>query len=110
MQPASRDGCPTAWRAPELSTNAKSATDDLADVERVLAGDAAAFEAIVRRWQGPLVNMAWRYCRDRARAEELAQESFLRAWRGLSLWRRESSFSAGRLRSRPMFFEATSSA
>ena len=69
------------------------ADPDLVSVERVLAGDAAAFEGIVRRWQGPLVNMAWRYCRDRARAEELAQEAFVRAWRGLGQWRRESSFS-----------------
>jgi RNA polymerase sigma-70 factor (ECF subfamily) len=81
-----------------LSRTAKSATANLADpdlasVERVLAGDANAFEGIVRRWQGPLVNMAWRYCRDRARAEELAQEAFVRAWRGLGKWRRESSFS-----------------
>jgi RNA polymerase sigma-70 factor (ECF subfamily) len=66
---------------------------DLADVERVLAGDAQAFEGIVRRWQGPLVNMAWRYCRDRGRAEEMAQDAFIRAWRGLSGWRREGSFS-----------------
>jgi len=66
---------------------------DLADVERVLAGEPRAFEGIVRRWQGPLVNMAWRYCRDRGRAEELAQEAFVRAWRGLAQWRRESSFS-----------------
>jgi len=71
----------------------KNAAADLADVERVLAGDARAFEGIVRRWQGPLVNMAWRYCRDRSRAEELAQEAFIRAWRGLNSWRRESSFS-----------------
>jgi RNA polymerase sigma-70 factor (ECF subfamily) len=70
-----------------------NATEDLADVERVLAGDVQAFEGIVRRWQGPLVNMAWRYCRDRGRAEEMAQEAFLRAWRGLAHWRRESSFS-----------------
>ena len=70
-----------------------NANDDLADVELVLAGDARAFEGIVRRWQGPLVNMAWRYCRDRGRAEELAQEALVRAWRGLSSWRRESSFS-----------------
>jgi RNA polymerase sigma-70 factor (ECF subfamily) len=62
-------------------------------VDRVLAGDLAAFERIVRRWQSPLINMAWRYCRDRGRAEELAQEALVRAWRGLAAWRRESSFS-----------------
>jgi len=72
---------------------AMSAEEDLADVNRVLAGEAQAFEGIVRRWQGPLVNMAWRYCRDRGRAEDMAQEAFLRAWRGLAGWRRESSFS-----------------
>jgi len=70
-----------------------SHNEDLADVERVLAGEVCAFEGIVRRWQGPLINMAWRYCRDRGRAEELAQEAFLRAWRGLAGWRREGSFS-----------------
>jgi RNA polymerase sigma-70 factor (ECF subfamily) len=66
---------------------------DLADVEHVLAGDVNAFEGIVRRWQGPLVNLAWRYCRDRGRAEEMAQEALVRAWRGLAQWRREGSFS-----------------
>ena len=71
----------------------EQASRDLADVARVLAGDVAAFEGIVRRWQGPLINMAWRYSRDRGRAEELAQEAFIRAWRGLAQWRRESSFS-----------------
>jgi RNA polymerase sigma-70 factor (ECF subfamily) len=70
-----------------------SAEKDLADVQRVLAGDVAAFEGIVRRWQGPLINMAWRYCRDRGRAEEMAQEALVRAWRGLAKWRHESSFS-----------------
>jgi RNA polymerase sigma-70 factor (ECF subfamily) len=76
-----------------VNSTPTSVTEDLADVTRVLAGDVQAFEGIVRRWQGPLVNMAWRYCRDRGRAEEMAQEAFLRAWRGLAHWRRESSFS-----------------
>jgi RNA polymerase sigma-70 factor, ECF subfamily len=76
-----------------MSAPAQTATVDLDDVQRVLSGDVRAFEGIVRRWQGPLVNMAWRYCRDRGRAEELAQEAFLRAWRGLASWRSESSFS-----------------
>jgi RNA polymerase sigma-70 factor (ECF subfamily) len=77
----------------DLTALLKSTIDDGADVDRVLSGDIAAFEGIVRRWQGPLVNMAWRYSRDRGRAEEMAQEAFLRAWRGLANWRRESSFS-----------------
>jgi RNA polymerase sigma-70 factor, ECF subfamily len=76
-----------------MSEPAAIANPDLADVERVLAGDARAFEGIVQRWQGPLVNMAWRYCRDRGRAEEMAQDALVRAWRGLSGWRHESSFS-----------------
>jgi RNA polymerase sigma-70 factor (ECF subfamily) len=75
------------------ATSAENSQADLADVERVLSGDAGAFEGIVRRWQGPLINMAWRYSRDRGRAEEMAQEAFVRAWRGLARWRRESSFS-----------------
>lgn len=93
MQPGAQGACPTAWRVPQVAWSSTSATEDLADVERVLAGETRAFEGIVRRWQGPLINMAWRYCRDRGRAEELAQEAFIRAWRGLAQWRRESSFS-----------------
>jgi len=62
-------------------------------VARVVAGDTAAFEGIVRRWQSPLINLAWRFCRDRSRAEEMAQEAFLRAFRNLSQFRGDSAFS-----------------
>ena len=70
-----------------------SPNDDQADVERVLAGDISAFEGIVRRWQGPLINLAYRFCHDRGRAEEMAQEAFLRAYRGLGQWRKDAVFS-----------------
>ncbi len=70
-----------------------SANDDQADVEIVLAGDISAFEGIVRRWQGPLINLAYRFCRDRGRAEEMAQEAFLRAFRALGQWRKYAVFS-----------------
>ena len=70
-----------------------TSSDDLADVERVLRGEASAFEGIVLRWQGPLINLAYRFCRDRGRAEEMAQEAFLRAYRALGSWRREAAFS-----------------
>lgn len=66
---------------------------DRDDVRRVRAGDTGAFEGIVRRWQGPLVNLAYRYCRDPGRAEEMAQEAFLRVFRFLDRWREDSTFS-----------------
>lgn len=67
--------------------------DDEATIERVLGGDTRAFAGIVARWQGPLVNLAYRFCRDRARAEDMAQEAFLRAFRRLGSWRRDAAFS-----------------
>jgi RNA polymerase sigma-70 factor (ECF subfamily) len=66
---------------------------DAADVARVVAGDLSAFEGIVRRWQRRLVNLAWRFCRDWATAEDMAQEVFLKIFRSLASFRRESTFS-----------------
>jgi len=67
--------------------------EDEAAVDRVLRGDSDAFSQIVRRWQGPLINLAYRFCGDRGRAEEMAQEAFLRAFRHLAQWRRDAAFS-----------------
>jgi RNA polymerase sigma-70 factor, ECF subfamily len=87
MQPA------LAWIGRTYGGARVSASDDQADVERVLAGDIDAFESIVRRWQSPLINLAYRFCRDRGRAEDLAQEAFLRAYRALGQWRKDAAFS-----------------
>ncbi len=88
MQPSATASCHTIGA--EYSV---SASDDQTDVERVLGGDISAFEGIVRRWQGPLVNLAYRFCHDRGRAEEMAQEAFLRAYRALAQWRKDAVFS-----------------
>ena len=66
---------------------------ELTYVQRVIGGDLAAFENIVRRFQGPLINLAFRFCRDRQRAEDLAQEAFLQIYRQLPRFRGESAFS-----------------
>jgi RNA polymerase sigma-70 factor (ECF subfamily) len=76
------------------SSNPQRAADDRQDAIRVLAGDTGAFDGIVRRWQSPLINLAYRFCRDRSRAEEMAQEAFLRVFRNLASWRQESAFSS----------------
>ena len=66
---------------------------DEEDAARVVAGDSAAFEGIVRRWQGPVLNLAWRSSRHRETAEDLAQEIFLLVYRALPGWRGRSRFS-----------------
>lgn len=80
--------------APETaSADSLRARQDTRDVQRVLDGDTDAFEGIVRRWQGPLVNLAYRFSRDRSVAEELAQEAFVKIFRNLGRWRASALFS-----------------
>jgi RNA polymerase sigma-70 factor (ECF subfamily) len=85
-QPTIGNACPTA-------EDDLAADQDLIDVRRAQAGDLGAFEGIVRRWQTPLVGLAYRFVRDRGRAEDMAQEAFLRVFRELAGFRRESAFS-----------------
>lgn len=66
---------------------------DAVDARRVLAGDVAAFDGIVRRWQGRLVNLAWRFCHDRMMAEDMAQDAFIKAFRALHSYRGDAAFS-----------------
>jgi RNA polymerase sigma-70 factor (ECF subfamily) len=67
--------------------------DDLSDVRAVVAGDPSAFQGIVERWQGTLVNLAYRFCRDRSQAADMAQDAFLRVFRALPSFREECAFS-----------------
>lgn len=59
-------------------------------VERARAGDEPAFAAVVTHYQGPLFGYLGRMGLPQARAEEIAQEIFLRTWMHLD------DFDAGR--------------
>lgn len=52
-------------------------------VAEALAGSQSAFEQIVRRYQRPVISLIVRMVGDRGVAEELAQESFVKAFRNL---------------------------
>jgi RNA polymerase sigma-70 factor (ECF subfamily) len=54
--------------------------DDAALMARVQSGDRHAFGDLVSRYEGTVVNYLTRLTRDRGRAEELAQEAFLRLY------------------------------
>ncbi len=55
--------------------------------------DQSAFEQLVVRYQKPIYNLALRMAGNEQDALDLAQEAFLRAWRGLPFFKFESSFS-----------------
>jgi RNA polymerase sigma-70 factor, ECF subfamily len=62
-------------------------------VARAAAGDSAAFAGLVRAHQGYLRKLLVRVCRgDQGRADDLAQEAFVRAWRALPKFRGEARF------------------
>jgi RNA polymerase sigma-70 factor (ECF subfamily) len=66
------------------------------DVRRMLAfceGDAAAFDALFRRWAAPLLRYLERMLRDAGAAEELVQEAFLRVYRARDSYRPDARFS-----------------
>ena len=52
-------------------------------VSEALAGSQSAFEQIVGRYQRPVISLLVRMVGDRGVAEELAQESFVKAFRNL---------------------------
>lgn len=61
-------------------------------------GDLAAFQTLVGRHQRRIFSLALRLARDHAEAEDMAQEAFLRIYRGLSSFRGESQFSTWMVR------------
>ncbi len=62
---------------------------DQRDVDACLAGDPEAFERLLRRYQGPISRLMWRFARQADDQEELTQEVFINAWGALGSWRRE---------------------
>ncbi|MDP9120996.1 MAG: sigma-70 family RNA polymerase sigma factor [Acidobacteriota bacterium] len=61
-------------------------------VQHSLAGDEDAFAALVRRHQGRVFRLAGRFFERREDVEEVAQESFLRAWLKLGTYRGDAPF------------------
>jgi RNA polymerase sigma-70 factor (ECF subfamily) len=62
-------------------------------VARARQGDLRAFEMLIRRYESYVYNLALRILGNSADAEDVAQQAFLRAWRGLPNFKGRSRFS-----------------
>lgn len=69
-------------------------TSDAELVRQALAGSQAAYRTLVARYASAAVNVAARLVHDRAVAEELAQDAFVRAFARLATYDPERRFSA----------------
>ena len=56
-------------------------------------GDRKAFDELVRRYSSRMVNVAYQVLGDREMAEDVAQETFLRAYKSAARYRQISKFS-----------------
>ena len=61
-------------------------------IDAVRAGDDSRFGELVERYQKRLVGLLWHLCGDREGAEDISQETFLRAYRKLHLFAGQSQF------------------
>ena len=65
---------------------------DLELVRRVQAGDKKAFDVLVLKYQQKVVNLVNRYMHDQDLSMDVAQEAFIKAYRGLKNFRGDSAF------------------
>ena len=62
-------------------------------IARARRGDAEAFRLLFERWSRPVISFVYDMVGERALAEDLTQETFVRAYRHLDAIRDESKFS-----------------
>ncbi len=68
--------------------------DDAQLIQRVLGGDDTAFSTLVRKYQKPVHTLAWRKIGDFHIAEEITQDTFLKAYQELATLKKPQRFAS----------------
>ncbi len=68
-------------------------TEEKVLIRRILSGDQDAFAQLVKTYETQVYNLCLRMVGNQEDAKDLAQESFIKAWRGLQFYKFESAFS-----------------
>ena len=83
---------PSADPAPSLPTPTADTDTDFQLVERTVAGDQRAYELLVIKYQRRIERLIGRMVRDVDLVPDIAQETFIRAWRALHQFRGDAQF------------------
>ena len=75
-----------------VASEAPVQPDDLTLVQQAQAGDAAAFDELVRRYQRQIYGVIYHMTSHHEDASDLAQEAFVKAWQALKSFKGDSSF------------------
>ena len=67
---------------------------DVELIHRVLDGDDTAFSELVKKYQKPVHALVWRKVGDFHIAEEITQDTFLKAYQGLATLKKPQSFAS----------------
>ncbi|WP_298313433.1 RNA polymerase sigma factor [uncultured Aquimarina sp.] len=62
-------------------------------IKQVLEGEVNAFSSLVERYQSLVYTIVFRMVRNKEEAEEIAQDTFIKAYKSLSKYRGEAKFS-----------------
>ena len=79
--------------APALNLPAWDSTSDEDVVKRVLAGETALYEILIRRYNQRLYRVARSILRDDTEAEDVMQEAYVRAYQHLNQFAGDAKFS-----------------
>jgi len=79
-------------KTPPAASPPSPGDTDLMLVERTVAGDQKAFELLVVKYQRRIERLIGRMVRDTDLVEDIAQETFIRAYRALAQFRGEAQF------------------
>jgi len=63
-------------------------------IESYFDGDEAALAVLVNRYLKPVYNFAFRLTGNQADAEDVSQETFLKAWKNIKKFRADENFKA----------------
>src|SRR5215469_6484263 len=83
VQPLACLGAPTADKLRRGFEYERPVSDDAELLQRIRSGAQEDFAELVRRHQSHVFAILYRYERDHHRLEDLAQDTFLKAWRSL---------------------------